>query len=140
MPRIREEIRALLGMPVSTRADPDGAVATGAAVLAWSLSQESPGAPDVTEILPLSVGVGLPGGRMQPLFEQGSQLPAEANVTLTTHSDEQTSIRLTLYQGQNEFVRNNAFIGHFSFGGLPRDVRSVSSREAAFGGRLGSGH
>ncbi len=125
MPRIRERVKEMLGMPVSTRADPDGAVATGAAVLAWSLAGQQPDTADLTEILPLAVGVALPDGRMHNLFPRGATLPQEEQVTLTTHADAQRSIRLSLYQGQGEHALDNALLGHFTFGGL---------REAGAGG------
>ncbi|QSQ26186.1 TIGR02266 family protein [Pyxidicoccus parkwayensis] len=122
-PLVHEKITRFFGKPPSKGVHPDEAVAMGAALLAHSLGQLE--GVVLIDVLPMAIGVGLPGGRFKPVLERNISLPSTKSYTLTTHRDEQTELELTVFQGDSDKAADNEFLGTVKLTGLPKKPRGA---------------
>ncbi|WP_244238653.1 Hsp70 family protein, partial [Corallococcus terminator] len=122
-PLVHEKITKFFGKPPSKGVHPDEAVALGAALLAHSLGQLE--GVVLIDVLPMAIGVGLPGGRFKPVLERNVSLPASKVYTLSTHRDEQTELELSVFQGDSERAPDNEYLGTLRLAGLPKRPRGA---------------
>ncbi|MCY1041695.1 TIGR02266 family protein [Corallococcus sp. bb12-1] len=122
-PLVHEKITKFFGKPPSKGVHPDEAVALGAALLAHSLGQLE--GVVLIDVLPMAIGVGLPGGRFKPVLERNVSLPASKVYTLSTHRDEQTELELSVFQGDSERAPDNEYLGTLRLAGLPKRSRGA---------------
>jgi molecular chaperone DnaK len=120
-PLVHEKITQFFGKAPTKNVHPDEAVALGAALMAHSLGQ----AEGVTliDVLPMAIGVGLPGGRFKAVLERNAALPATKTYTLATSRDNQTEIELSIFQGDSDRVGENEYLGTLKMTGLPKRPR-----------------
>ncbi|HEX8701147.1 MAG TPA: Hsp70 family protein, partial [Myxococcaceae bacterium] len=120
-PLVHEKITKFFGKAPTKNVHPDEAVALGASLMAFSLGQ----AEGVTliDVLPMAIGVGLPGGRFKAVLERNAALPATKTYTLSTHRDNQTEIELSIFQGDSDRVGENEYLGTLKMNGLPKRPR-----------------
>ena len=123
MPMIRQMVaRQFKRLPEMT-IDPDHAVALGAAVQA-ALVAEDRALDDVvmTDVSPFSVGIETAtklkngtviGGFFQPIIERNTPLPASRQSSFSTMDDNQTQLRVDIYQGEAPKVSDNVHLGQF---------------------------
>jgi molecular chaperone DnaK len=132
MPLVRERIRNYFGKEPSKAVHPDEAVALGAALLAQSIESGDIQGVVLVDVLPMSIGVGLPGGRFRKLIERNTSLPHKKALTIGTTRDDQTSLEVTVFQGESDKAQENEYLGTFSIPGLPRGPRGSVSFEILF--------
>jgi molecular chaperone DnaK len=120
-PLVHEKIGKFFGKPPSKGVHPDEAVALGAALLAHSLGQLE--GVVLIDVLPMAIGVGLPGGRFKPVMDRNVSLPATKSYTLATHRDGQTELELTVFQGDADKASENEYLGMLKLSGLPNRPR-----------------
>jgi molecular chaperone DnaK len=120
-PLVHEKITKFFGKAPTKNVHPDEAVALGASLMAFSLGQ----AEGVTliDVLPMAIGVGLPGGRFKAVLERNAALPATKTYTLSTSRDNQTEIELSIFQGDSDRVGENEYLGTLKMSGLPKRPR-----------------
>ncbi len=109
LPHIQSRIRDSSGQPPRRPADAVGSVARGAAVEAGVLS----GRVDdvvVLDTLPRSLGLEVQDG-FEQLIEADTTIPTQAPEKFTTTTDEQTAVELRVFEGENETVTDNEFLG-----------------------------
>ena len=129
-PRVHERITAFFGKTPSKGVHPDEAVALGAALLANSL--ELADGITLIDVLPMAIGVGLPGGRFKPVLERNTTLPATKRYTLSTSRDDQPELELTVFQGDSDRVERNEYLGTLKLNGLPKGLRGSVQVEVSF--------
>ncbi|MBZ4397439.1 TIGR02266 family protein [Myxococcus sp. AS-1-15] len=122
-PLVHEKITRFFGKAPSKGVHPDEAVALGAALLAHSLGQLE--GVVLIDVLPMAIGVGLPGGRFKPVLERNTSLPSTKSYTLSTHRDGQTELELTVFQGDSERASDNEYLGTLKLAGLPKLPRGA---------------
>ncbi|WP_163996511.1 TIGR02266 family protein [Pyxidicoccus caerfyrddinensis] len=129
-PLVHEKITKFFGKPPSKGVHPDEAVALGAALLAHSLGQLE--GVVLIDVLPMAIGVGLPGGRFKPVLDRNTSLPSTKSYTLTTHRDEQTELELTVFQGDSDKAASNEYLGTLKLAGLPKRPRGAVQVSVTF--------
>ncbi|NBC40432.1 TIGR02266 family protein [Corallococcus exiguus] len=129
-PLVHEKITKFFGRPPSKGVHPDEAVALGAALLAHSLGQME--GVVLIDVLPMAIGVGLPGGRFKPVLERNVSLPAAKSYTLSTHRDGQTELELTVFQGDSDRAQDNEYLGTLRLAGLPKKPRGAVQVSVTF--------
>ncbi|HZI15221.1 MAG TPA: TIGR02266 family protein [Myxococcus sp.] len=122
-PLVHEKITKFFGKPPSKGVHPDEAVALGAALLAHSLGQLE--GVVLIDVLPMAIGVGLPGGRFKPVLERNVSLPSTKTHTLSTYRDGQTELELNVFQGDSDRAAQNEFLGTLKLAGLPKLPRGA---------------
>src|SRR6185436_1613855 len=118
IPMVRRRVGEFFGLTPYTAVDPDRVVALGAAVQASILSGKSKGAL-LLDVIPLSLGVETVGGAVAKLVMRNSTVPAKATEMFSTSVDGQTSIRLSVYQGEREMAADCRLLGQFNLAGIP---------------------
>jgi molecular chaperone DnaK len=123
MPLVHEKLTAFFGRTPHKGVHPDEAVALGAAILAHSL-QVAEGI-TLIDVLPMSVGLALPGGRYKPVIPRNTPLPHTKSYKLRTTRDNQTEFELVVYQGEAEKAADNEFLGTVKLTGLPKAPKGM---------------
>jgi molecular chaperone DnaK (HSP70) len=131
IPIVRRRVAEFFGLEPYTALDPDKVVALGAAVQASILSGQSKGAL-LLDVIPLSLGVETVGGAVAKLIMRNSTVPARATEMFSTSVDGQTSIRLSIYQGEREMASDCRKLGEFHLRGLPPMPAGIPQLEVQF--------
>jgi len=137
MPLVRERIRSFFGKAPSKAVHLDEAVAIGAALLAHSLGSAE--GVVLMDVVPISIGVGLPGGggRVKRVIERNSPLPVRKEYQLATTKDDQSTFDLWIFEGEGATVAECQYLGTIQLTGLPRGSKGSVRIAVAF--ELGEG-
>ncbi len=123
MPLVHEKVAAFFGKQPSRAVHPDEAVAIGAALLAHSLGSAE--GVVLIDVLPMSIGIGLPGGRVKTIIERNTALPARKQYGLATSRDGQTEFELVVLQGESANAAECEYLGTLKLAGLPPGPRGM---------------
>ncbi|KAK4492684.1 hypothetical protein RD792_003504 [Penstemon davidsonii] len=109
------------------------AVAYGAAVRAATLSGEGNDKVQLLDVTPLSLGIETGEGVMNVLIPKNTKIPSEKEKEFTIHDDYQTSVLISVYEGEGTRVSENNLLGRFRLSGIPRAPRFVPRFNVCFG-------
>ncbi len=131
IPAVQELVKKLTGKELNQSVNPDEVVAIGAAIQGGVLSGE---VRDVVllDVTPLSLGLETLGGVFTKLIERNTTIPTRKTQVFTTAEDGQTSVDVSIYQGEREMARDNKALGQFRLEGLPAAPRGVPQIEVEF--------
>jgi molecular chaperone DnaK len=118
MPLIQDRIAKFFGKTPAKTVHPDEAVAIGAAIYAWSLSERSDLRFQLLDVLPMAIGIEAADKTLYHLFERNSSVPNQRQFSFTTHRDNQRDLVMRIYQGDKPAARENTLLGEFTFAGL----------------------
>jgi molecular chaperone DnaK len=121
MPLVWRKIQEALGREPNRSVHPDEAVALGAALLADSAHRID--SVVLIDALAMGIGVGLPGGRMAPVFPRNTRLPAKKAHEHATTRDGQTELELQVFQGDSDKASECEYLGTVRVDGLPARPR-----------------
>ncbi|MGL5514065.1 MAG: molecular chaperone DnaK, partial [Sporomusa sp.] len=97
--------------------NPDECVAIGAAIQAGVLAGDVKGLL-LLDVTPLTMGLETQGGIMAKMIERNTTIPTKKTQIFTTAADGQTSVDVSIYQGEREFCRDNKQLGMFRLDGI----------------------
>jgi molecular chaperone DnaK len=132
MPLVRERIRSWFGREPSKAIHPDEAVALGAALVAHSIDAGDGQGVVLRDVLPMSIGVGLPGGRFRKIVERNTALPHRKPLAISTTRDGQESLEIAIFQGESDKAQENEYLGTLVIPRLPRGPRGSQAFEIVF--------
>ncbi|MEJ7626106.1 MAG: Fe-S protein assembly chaperone HscA [Ferruginibacter sp.] len=118
VPVVKQMIGDFFGRKVSVTVDPDEVVALGAAIQADILAGNNKDFL-LLDITPLSLGIETSGGLMEVLIPRNAKLPQKAAKQFTTQVDGQSGIRISVYQGERDLVKDNRKLAEFNLAGIP---------------------
>jgi len=132
MPLVRERVQSFFGKAPSKAVHPDEAVAIGAALLAHSLGSAE--GVVLMDVVPVSIGVGLPGGggRVKRVIERNSPLPVRKEYQLATTRDDQSAFDLWIFEGEGAVAAECQYLGTVQLRGLPRGPKGSVRIAVAF--------
>lgn len=131
VPAVKKAVSDLFGRPVHDEVNPDEVVALGAAVQADILAGNNR---DILllDITPLSLGIETMGGLMDVLIPRNSKVPSKASRQYTTQKDGQSGMRISVYQGERDLVRDNRKLAEFNLSGIPAMPAGLPKVEVSF--------
>ena len=117
MPKIQAAVAEYFGKDPSKAVHPDEAVAIGAAIQGMALVDTSQ---DVLllDVTPHSLGIMVHGGGFERLIEANTTIPTSHSHNFTTVRDNQTSVKIVVFQGENDMAVENELLGEFVLTGL----------------------
>ncbi|HKW45179.1 MAG TPA: Hsp70 family protein, partial [Candidatus Eremiobacteraceae bacterium] len=131
MPAIIELVKQLTGKEPHQGVNPDEVVAVGAAIQAGVLSGDVKNVV-LLDVTPLSLGLETLGGVMTKLIERNTTIPTRKSQIFTTAEDGQTSVDISVFQGEREMARANKALGQFRLEGIAPAPRGVPQVEVGF--------
>lgn len=140
MPIIRSMVSKMLGKIPRSHMNPDEIVALGAAVQAALIDGDKSLAEVVmTDVAPYTLGVGVvnesgfyeSGNLFHPIIDRNSPVPISRVDTLWTASDFQTTLEVTIYQGESRLVKDNIRLGSLSLK-IPKARKGEESIDVRF--------
>jgi molecular chaperone DnaK len=131
MPAIVELVKQLTGKEPHQGVNPDEVVAIGAAIQAGVLSGDVKNVV-LLDVTPLSLGLETLGGVMTKLIERNTTIPTRKSQIFTTAEDGQTSVDISVFQGEREMARANKALGQFRLEGIAPAPRGIPQVEVGF--------
>ncbi|MED6116860.1 70-kilodalton heat shock protein, partial [Stylosanthes scabra] len=121
IPKVQQLLQEFFrGKDLCKSINPDEAVAYGAAVQAALLSEDVKKAPELVlmDVTPLSLGIGT-GPVKSVMIPRNTTIPAKMTKRFLTAKDNQTNVRITVYEGERIRASDNNLLGWFVLSGLP---------------------
>lgn len=131
IPAVVEAVQKQLGKEPFKGINPDECVAIGAAIQGGVLGGEVKGLL-LLDVTPLTLGLETQGGIMAKMIERNTTIPTKKTQIFTTAADGQTSVDVSIYQGERDFVKDNKQLGMFRLDGIPAAPRGVPQIEVTF--------
>lgn len=131
IPLVKKLVSDLFKKPVNDTVNPDEVVALGAAVQADILAGNNKDFL-LLDITPLSLGIETMGGLMDVLIPRNSKIPTKAGRQYTTHKDGQGSMRISVFQGERDLVKDNRKLAEFNLSNIPGMPAGMPKVEVSF--------
>lgn len=131
VPLVKEMVSVFFGKKLNDTVDPDEVVALGAAIQADILAGNRTDML-LLDITPLSLGLETMGGLMDVLLPRNSKIPAKASRQYTTYKDGQSGMKIAVYQGERDMVKDNRRLAEFNLTGIPGMPAGLPKVEISF--------
>ncbi len=117
-PYVKAMVSEFFGKQPHDNINPDEVVALGAAVQADILAGNRS---DILllDVTPLSLGIETMGGLMDVIISRNSKIPTKAGRQYTTSIDGQINMKISVYQGERDLVKENRKLAEFDLKGIP---------------------
>lgn len=131
IPLVQKRVKDFFKKDPSKSVNPDEVVGLGAAVQGGVL------AGDVKDVLlldvtPLTLGIETMGGVMTKLIERNTTIPHKKSQVFSTAADNQTSVEISVLQGEREMASDNRQLAKFVLQDIPSAPRGVPQIEVTF--------
>lgn len=131
MPRVQEVVKEIFGKDPRKDLNPDEAVSLGAAIQGSVLSGETNDLL-LLDVTPLSIGIETMGGVMTTLIKKNTTIPTRNQQVFSTAEDNQSSVRIKVYQGERKSAADNKLLGEFDLAGIEPAMRGEPQIEVTF--------
>ncbi|MBI2282864.1 MAG: Fe-S protein assembly chaperone HscA [Bacteroidetes bacterium] len=131
VPAVKNAVSEFFGKPVNDSVNPDEVVALGAAVQADILAGNNKDFL-LLDITPLSLGIETMGGLMDVLIPRNAKIPTKVGRQYTTQKDGQSDMRISVFQGERDLVKDNRKLAEFSLKGIPGMPAGLPKVEVSF--------
>jgi molecular chaperone HscA len=117
-PLVKKQVAAFFNQEVHDKINPDEVVALGAAIQSDILAGNRK---DILllDVTPLSLGIETMGGLMDVIIPRNAKVPSKAGRQYTTSVDGQANMKISVYQGERDLVKENRKLAEFDLTGIP---------------------
>jgi molecular chaperone HscA len=131
VPLVKETVSNYFGKAVNDSVNPDEVVALGAAIQADILAGNNK---DVLllDITPLSLGIETAGELMDVIIPRNAKIPSSAAREYTTQVDGQVNMRISIYQGERDMVKDNRLLATLNMKGIPAMPAGMAKLQVSF--------
>ncbi|OIR03409.1 chaperone protein DnaK [mine drainage metagenome] len=131
IPAVKNAVSKFFNQPVHDEVNPDEVVALGAAIQADILAGNNKEFL-LLDVTPLSLGIETMGGLMDVLIPRNSKIPTKVGRQYTTQKDGQGSMRISVFQGERDLVKDNRKLAEFNLTGIPGMPAGLPKVEVGF--------
>jgi molecular chaperone DnaK len=133
MPKVQELVAEFFGREPCKGVHPDEVVAMGAAIQGAALI-DAAAAPDMLllDVTPHSLGIMVAGGYFHRLIERNTTVPTSKSHVFTTVRDDQTSVKIVVFQGEADRAEENELLGEFVLSGLRKALKGEVEVDVTF--------
>lgn len=131
VPAVKKAVSEFFGRELNDSLNPDEVVALGAAIQADILAGNNKDFL-LLDITPLSLGIETMGGLMDVLIPRNSKIPTKAGRQYTTQKDGQSGMRISVFQGERDLVKDNRKLSEFSLTNIPAMPAGLPKVEVSF--------
>jgi len=131
IPFVKNAVSSYFCKAVNDSINPDEVVALGAAIQADILAGNNKDFL-LLDITPLSLGLETMGGLMDVLIPRNSKIPTKVGRQYTTQKDGQSSMRIAVFQGERDLVKDNRKLAEFNLTGIPGMPAGLPKVEVSF--------
>jgi len=132
MPYVQNFIKDIFHKEPNKSINPDEAVAVGAAIQGSIMAGEMGKDVVLVDVTPLTLGVEVKGGLMEPILERNTPIPVKKSKVFTTAEDGQTEVEVRVNQGERSVASQNHLLGSFRLIGIPPAPRGIPQIEVSF--------
>jgi len=131
VPLVKKSVSEFFGRTVNDSVNPDEVVALGAAIQADILAGNNRDLL-LLDITALSLGIETAGGLMDVLIPRNAKIPSRASRQYTTQVDGQPGMRISVYQGERDLVKDNRKLAEFNLSNIPGMPAGMPKVEIGF--------
>ncbi|RKR82524.1 molecular chaperone HscA [Mucilaginibacter gracilis] len=115
---VKKMVSEFFGRKLHDEVNPDEVVALGAAIQADVLAGNRS---DILllDVTPLSLGIETMGGLMDVIIPRNTKIPTKAGRQYTTSIDGQVNMKIAVYQGERDLIKENRKLAEFDLKGIP---------------------
>lgn len=124
IPSVRAAITAVTGKEPDEMPDADLWAAFGAAIQGGKLEGKFPHLL-LLDALPYSFMIETAEGILTPIMEKNATIPLKKTVIFTTSADNQTTVDISVYQGESKQKEENRFLGTYRADGIEKAPKGV---------------
>ena len=131
IPLAQRSVQELFGKPLNKTFNPDEVVAIGASIQSGILEGEIKSI-TLLDVTNFSLGIETEGRRFSKLIPKGTHIPTQRTQLVSTVSDNQTTVRIHVLQGEHDLARDNVSLGDFELQGVPPGPRGSATIQVKF--------
>jgi molecular chaperone DnaK len=137
VPLVKEMVESYFNKAPRTDIDPDEVVAVGAAIQGALLGapfsvDELKHNPLLLDVTPVSIGVMTVQGICEVLIKKNTAVPCEESKVFTTTIDQQTVVKIQVFQGESRVASDNIKLGELELIGIRSAPRGEVKIEVVF--------
>ena len=137
IPKIQEMLKNYFGKEINKSIDPDEAIACGAAIQAAIINNYEDDDLKrlyiiLLDVVPMSLGIELGNGKMDFIVERNTIIPIICTKRYKTIKDNQTKIKLRVYQGERLIANKNQFLGEYIIENIPKKPKGKIKIDVTF--------
>ena len=131
MPAMQRAVKDFFNKEPHMGVNPDEGVALGAALQGGIIRGD---VKDILllDVIPLSLGIETLGGVNTKLIEKNTTIPASRSQIFSTAADNQTSVEISIVQGERAMAKDNKSLGRSILDGIPTAPRGMPQIEVTF--------
>ena len=84
------------------------------------------------DITPLSLGISVKGDIQSTIIKRNTLIPYNNTSDYVTTTDNQTKVKISVYQGESTFVKDNQHLGEFTVTDIPPAPAGVGKVNVTF--------
>ncbi len=133
IPYVQHKVTEFFGQPPYFGIETVLVISMGASILGHTLiSGYSEAAPVLLDVIPLSVGVGTIGDYIEIIIEKNEPLPIERTSVFTNATDNQTAVKIEIFQGDARNKSESHLMGDLVLSDLRKAKRGELKVEVKF--------